>query len=38
MKKAEKESITIARHIHTFLREYVPFQKSRSEHTLRSYE
>ncbi|KKM08518.1 hypothetical protein SY88_23410, partial [Clostridiales bacterium PH28_bin88] len=38
MKKAEKESITIARHIHTFLREYVPSQKSHSENTLKSYE
>jgi|GEM_PF-6477341 len=27
MKKADKESITIARHIHTFLREYVPSQE-----------
>lgn len=38
MKKAEKESIAIARHIHVFLREYVPSQKSRSENTLKSYE
>lgn len=38
MKKAEKESITIARHIHAFLSEYVPFQKSRSGNTLKSYE
>jgi len=38
MKKAEKESITIARHIYTFLREYVPSQKSHSENTLKSYE
>lgn len=38
MKKAEKESITIARHIYTFLREYVPSQKSCSYNTLKSYE
>lgn len=38
MKKANKESIALARHIHSFLAEYVPFQKSQSEHTLRSYE
>ena len=38
MKKAEKESIAIARHIHTFLSEYVPSQKSRSGNTLKSYE
>jgi site-specific recombinase XerD len=38
MMKASKESISIARHIHTFLSEYVPFQKSQSEHTLKSYE
>ena len=38
MKKADKESIALARHIHSFLAEYVPFQKSQSEHTLRSYE
>ncbi|MHB1627291.1 MAG: tyrosine-type recombinase/integrase [Bacilli bacterium] len=38
MKKAEKESIAIARHIHAFLSEYVPSQKSRSGNTLKSYE
>lgn len=38
MKKAKKESITIARHIHIFLREYVPFHKSNSSNTLKSYE
>jgi site-specific recombinase XerD len=38
MKKANKESPTLARHIHSFLAEYVPSQKSPSEHTLRSYE
>ncbi len=38
MKKANKESITIARHIHAFLREYAPFHRSRSENTIKSYE
>lgn len=38
MKKADKESIVIARHIHVFLSEYVPSQKSRSSNTLKSYE
>ena len=38
MIKANKESITIAKHIYVFLSEYVPSQKSRSEHTLKSYE
>ncbi len=38
MKKADKESIIIARHIHTFLCEYVPFHKSSSGNTLKSYE
>jgi len=38
MKKANDESIIFARYIHTFLSEYVPSQKSRSEHTLKSYE
>jgi site-specific recombinase XerD len=38
MKKACKESIILAKHIHTFLAEHVPSQKSRSEHTLKSYE
>jgi site-specific recombinase XerD len=36
--KAGKESIALAKHIHSFLSEYVPSQKSRSEHTLKSYE
>ncbi len=38
MKKANKESTALARHIHSFLAAYVPSQKSQSEHTLRSYE
>ncbi len=38
MKKANKESTALARHIHSFLADYVPSQKSQSEHTLRSYE
>lgn len=38
MKKATNESIIIARHINAFLNEYVPSQKSRSSHTLKSYQ
>lgn len=38
MKKATNESIIIARHISTFLNEYVPSQKSHSSHTLKSYQ
>jgi len=38
MKKATHESILIARHINAFLNEYVPSQKSRSSHTLKSYQ
>jgi len=38
MVKAHKESILISKHIHNFLHKYVPSQKSRSEHTLKSYE
>ena len=38
MKKADKESIAIARHIHAFLSEYAPFHKSCSDNTLKSYE
>jgi len=37
MKKATNESVIIARHINGFLNEYVPSQKSRSSHTLKSY-
>jgi site-specific recombinase XerD len=36
--KANKESILIAKYINTFLSEYVPSQKSHSEHTLKSYD
>ncbi len=38
MKKATNESVMIARHINGFLNEYVPSQKSRSSHTLKSYQ
>lgn len=38
MKKATNESVIIARHIHAFLNDYVPSQKSRSSHTLKSYQ
>jgi site-specific recombinase XerD len=38
MKKATNESVIIARHIHAFLNEYVPSQKSHSSHTLKSYQ
>jgi len=37
MKKAHNESVVIARHVHTFLNAYVPSQKSRSSHTVKSY-
>jgi len=38
MKKSNNEAVIIARHINTFLHEYMPSQKTRSEHTLKSYE
>jgi len=38
MKKASDESAAIARHISTFLNVYVPSQKTKSSHTLRSYQ
>ncbi len=38
MKKATNESVIIACHINAFLNEYVPSQKSRSSHTLKSYQ
>jgi len=38
MKKATNESVIIARHINAFLNKYVPSQKSRSSHTLKSYQ
>jgi len=36
--KATNESVIIARHINGFLNEYVPSQKIRSDHTLKSYQ
>ena len=38
MPKLSDESIKIARHINVFLNEYVPSQKTKSDHTLKSYE
>jgi site-specific recombinase XerD len=38
MIKASDESVAIARHISTFLNVYVPSQKTKSSHTLRSYQ
>lgn len=38
MKKSSNEAVTIARHIRTFLHEYTPVQKTRSEHTLKAYD
>jgi len=38
MMKATNESVIIARHINGFLNEYVPSQKIRSDHTLKSYQ
>lgn len=38
MKKATNESVKIARHINAFLNEYVPSQKTHSNHTLKSYQ
>lgn len=35
--RSSNEAITVARHINSFLNEYVPSQKRRSDHTLRSY-
>jgi len=35
--RASDESVRIARFINTFLNEYVPIQKSKSDHTMRSY-
>jgi len=37
MKKSKKEALLIARHINSFLNEYAPSQKTRSEHTIKSY-
>lgn len=38
MKKATNDSVIIARHIHAFLNQYVPSQKTHSSHTLKSYQ
>jgi site-specific recombinase XerD len=35
--KASSESVRIAQHINTFLNVYIPSQKTKSSHTLRSY-
>jgi len=35
--RATKESVVIAKYINTFLNDYMPSQKTRSEHTLKSY-
>jgi site-specific recombinase XerD len=35
--RATKESIALAKYINTFLNEYVPSQKTKSAHTLKSY-
>jgi site-specific recombinase XerD len=37
MIKASDESVKIARHINKFINEYVPSQKTNSEHTVKSY-
>lgn len=37
MKKSNNESLQISRYINGFLNEYMPSQKTRSEHTLKSY-
>jgi site-specific recombinase XerD len=38
MRKANKEALTIAKHIHSFLTVYVPSLKNQSENTVRSHE
>jgi site-specific recombinase XerD len=35
--RATSEAVALARHINTFLNEYVPSQKTRSAHTLKAY-
>ena len=35
--KVTKDSVTIAKHIDTFLNDYMPSQKTKSEYTLKSY-
>jgi len=37
MKRSGNEAMIIARYINTFLNEYMPSQKTRSEHTMKSY-
>ena len=37
MKRSSNEAVLIVRHINTFLNEYMPSSKARSEHTLKSY-
>jgi len=37
VKKYNNEAVLIARHINLFLNEYAPSQRTRSEHTLKSY-
>ena len=36
--RATKESVAIAKHISTFLSEYMPSQKTKSEYTIKSYD
>lgn len=36
--RATKESVVIAKYIHTFLSDYMPSQKTKSAYTLRSYD
>jgi len=37
MRKSKNEALLIARHINSFLNDYAPSQKIRSEHTIKSY-
>jgi len=37
MKRSGNETVVLSRHINTFLNEYMPSQKTRSEHTMKSY-
>ncbi|GHU37854.1 hypothetical protein FACS1894105_10710 [Clostridia bacterium] len=36
--KATNESVSIAKHINVFLKEYMPTQKTKSVHTLKAYD
>jgi site-specific recombinase XerD len=38
MKRSGNEAVVISHHINTFLNEYMPSQKTRSEHTIKSYD